>query len=239
MKPNEFIEELKKINIYLSKSQQDQLAIYAKYLLEYNKKVNLTAIKTPEEVYLKHFFDSLTIFQIENIKTGSLLDVGTGAGFPGMVLAVVFPTLKVTLLDANNKKINFLKELNTKLNLKNIAIINQRAEEYTKIHREQFDYVVSRAVADLRILLELNIPALKIHGKFIAMKGNITEELKNAIATLNVLHSQIVIQKEIDLPKNGGHRTLIVVEKQAKTNLIYPRNYAKIKKQSLKEKNIC
>ena len=176
MNKNEWIEEIKKLNINLTEEQIDKLDEYANFLLEYNQYTNLTAIKTKEEVYLKHFYDSLTLIKIANLTEGKLLDVGTGAGFPGLVLAIAFPKLEVTLLDSNNKKIAFLDECIQKLKISNATTVYDRAENYTRTHREQFDFVTSRAVAELRILLELNIPALKINGEFLVMKANVEEE---------------------------------------------------------------
>ena len=189
MNKNEWIEEIKKLNINLTEEQIDKLDEYANFLLEYNQYTNLTAIKTKEEVYLKHFYDSLTLIKIANLTEGKLLDVGTGAGFPGLVLAIAFPKLEVTLLDSNNKKIAFLDECIQKLKISNATTVYDRAENYTRTHREQFDFVTSRAVAELRILLELNIPALKINGEFLVMKANVEEELNQALKTIEILTS--------------------------------------------------
>lgn len=233
MTENELISELKKLNIDLNKEQLNQLAEYASFLLKYNKHTNLTAIKTKEEVYLKHFYDSITLTKISDLRKGKLLDVGTGAGFPGLVLAIIYPELQVTLLDSNNKKINFLIEMISKLNLKNVNTIYSRAEDYTKCHREEYDFVTSRAVAELRILLELNIPAIKENGYFLAMKSNVKEELETSKSAFSKLACQIEKILEFELPKEAGHRTIIKIKKIAPTDLKYPRNYDKIKKNSL------
>ena len=233
MNKNEFYDEIKKLDINLTKDMQEKLDKYAQFLIEYNQHTNLTAIKTIDEIYLKHFYDSLTLVKIANLKTGKLLDVGTGAGFPGLVLAIVFPDLEVTLLDSNNKKITFLNECIKKLELKNVQTVYSRAEDYTRCHREYFDFVTSRAVAELRILLELNIPALKVNGNFLVMKANVSEELKNSLSTIDKLSCQIIDQKEFELPENGGLRTLVNIKKNKVTNLIYPRTYDKIKKKKL------
>ena len=203
MNKNEFYDEIKKLDINLTKDMQEKLEKYAQFLIEYNHHTNLTAIKTIDEIYLKHFYDSLTLVKIANLKKGKLLDVGTGAGFPGLVLAIIFPDLEVTLLDSNNKKITFLNECIKKLELKNVQTVYSRAEEYTRCHREYFDFVTSRAVAELRILLELNIPALKVNGNFLVMKANVSEELKNSLSTIDKLSCQIIDQKEFELPENG------------------------------------
>lgn len=233
MNQNEFIKELQKININLTPNQIVTFEKYADLLLEYNQHTNLTAIKTKEEIYLKHFYDSLTLTKIADLQ-GQLLDIGTGAGFPGLVLAITFPNLNVTLLDSNNKKIKFLEECIRKLNIKNATIAYERAENYVKKNIECFDFVTARAVAQMRILLEIGIPSLKINGQYLIMKGNLTNEEQNdAKHTLEILNSSIVQIIELDLPKNGGHRSLINIIKNKSTNPLYPRSYDKIKKKIL------
>ena len=234
MNIEEFINETKKLGIDVTGEQLEKLEIYCNFLLEYNTHTNLTAIKNREEVYLKHFYDSLTLTKIANLEKGSLLDVGTGAGFPGLVLAIIFPNLDVTLLDSNNKKITFLKECITRLQIKNAHTVYSRAEDYTKVHRESFDFVTSRAVANLRILLELNIPALKVNGCFLVMKAQVEEELEDSKNTMQVLSCKIIRQEEFNLPKNGGTRTLLNIQKTKETDQKYPRTYDKIKKKALK-----
>lgn len=221
---------MQELNIDLSNEILNKLETYADFLLEYNEHTNLTAIKTKDEVYLKHFFDSLTLTKIATFTNEKLLDVGTGAGFPGMVLAIVFPNLEVTLLDSNNKKTTFLKECIQKLALSNVTIVNSRAEDFSRLHREEYDYVTSRAVAELRILLELNIPALKVNGNFLVMKGKIEEEIKNSQTTLALLNSKIMEEISFELVENKGHRTLLSIEKLKETDKKYPRTYDKIKR---------
>ena len=233
MNQSEFQKEINKLGISLDEKRLEQLEEYANYLLEYNTHTNLTALKTLEEVYLKHFYDSLTLSKIYEFTNQTLLDVGTGAGFPGLVLAITFPNLKVTLLDSNNKKTTFLKECVQRLHLKNVEIITSRAEDFARNHREEFDVVVSRAVASLRILMELNIPSIKVGGHFLAMKGNAKEEIEEASSAFQKLFSIIEEQLEFDLPSDAGHRTLLKVKKEEITPVKYPREYSKIKKQSL------
>lgn len=233
MTKEEFYKEIEKLNIKLTSTMKEQLEKYASYLIEYNQHTNLTAIKTLNEIYLKHFYDSLTLVKIIEFKKETLLDVGTGAGFPGLVLAIVFPNLQVTLLDSNNKKINFLNECIKLLNLNNVTTIYSRAEDFSKINREKYDLVTSRAVAELRILLELNIPALKLNGHFLVMKSNIEEELNNAKNTMEKLNCQIIKKLNFDLPYNAGKRTLLDIIKTKETDLKYPRTYDKIKKKKL------
>lgn len=233
MTKEEFIVALNNLNIHLTKEAEDALEIYASFLLEYNEHTNLTAIKTMSDIYLKHFYDSLTISKLVDFNNGKLLDVGTGAGFPGMVLAICFPNLQVDLLDSNNKKIKFLEELIKKLNLTNVQTVYSRAEDYTRVNREKYDYVTSRAVADLRVLLELNIPSLKINGEFLVMKGNIDEELKLSQNAIKKLFCTITKKEEFTLPFNSGTRNIMIIKKTKETPAIYPRNYDKIKKKPL------
>ncbi len=233
MNKNDFYEKVAELNIELTEEMKNDLEKYADFLLEYNTHTNLTAIKTIEEVYLKHFYDSMTLSKIADLTEGTLLDIGTGAGFPGLVLAIIYPKLQVSLLDSNNKKIKFLEEAVTLLNLKNVKIIYSRAEDYTQKIREQYDYVTSRAVAELRILLELNMPALNVNGSFLVMKGNAEEEIKFSENALEKLSAKIETQEEFELPLNGGHRTLLKIKKLKETNTMYPRSYDKIKKKPL------
>ena len=233
MNKNKFIEELKKINIILDEKQLNQLEKYYELLVEYNKVMNLTGITEKEEVYLKHFYDSLTIIKVIDLKNvNSLCDIGTGAGFPGLVLKIVFPNLKVTLLDSLNKRINFLNNVINELNLKNIEAIHTRAEEYAILNRNKFDITTSRAVAHLSILLEYAIPITKENGYFIPLKGNIDEELNESENALKCLNSKIEKIENFELPIEGSKRNIIKIQK-IKDNKKYPRKYSEIKKNRL------
>ena len=226
-----FIKEVEKLNISVTKENLASLAKYKDLLVEYNKKFNLTAIKSDEEIYLKHFYDSLTLIKAYSLNGNlKLLDIGTGAGFPGLVLKIFYPDLELTLLDSNHKKIAFLEVVIKELNLKNVTCINSRAENLPKTYREYFDIVTSRAVAHLRILLELSIPYLKVGGKLIAMKGLSEEEIKESAKILEKLDSTIVDAIKFNLPIEGSNRSLVIVQKNKKTNEIYPRSYDKIVK---------
>lgn len=230
-----FINELQKLNISPTKEQLEQLETYAKMLLEYNKKFNLTAITKQEDIYLKHFYDSLTITkEIDLDQELKVLDIGTGAGFPGIVLKIFFPKLDLILLDSNNKKISFLNEVIKELGLKKIKCIHGRAEELPTNYREYFDIVTSRAVANLRVLTELSIPYLKVNGYFISLKGKADEELKEAESTLKVLNCEIEKIEKFILPDQVSERSIIKIRKEKETPDIYPRKYDKIKKQFLK-----
>ncbi len=234
MNQNKFIEELKKINIEITDKQLEQLEIYYELLIEYNKVMNLTGITEKNQVYLKHFYDSLTIAKIIDItKEETLCDIGTGAGFPGMVLKIIFPNLKVTLVDSLNKRIEFLKMVKEKLKLTNIEIIHSRIEDYAKDNREKFDIVTSRAVANLSILLEYAIPLVKVNKYFIAMKGNAKEEIEAGKNAFKVLNSYIEKSLEFKLPIENSQRDLIKIKKISITNKKYPRKYSEIKKKKL------
>ena len=179
MNKEQFIDELKKINITVTDHMLEQLEKYDEVLRAENKKYNLTAIKNKEDVYLKHFYDSLTLSKIIKLENQSLCDIGTGAGFPGMVLKIIYPNLKVTLVDATEKKCKFLQLVIQELGLKDIEVIHARAEIYSKTVREKYDIVTSRAVAPLKHLLEYSIPLVKVEGNYIAMKSDIQKEIEN------------------------------------------------------------
>lgn len=233
MNKDEFISALKDLNINLTDKQLSDLDTYYKMLIDYNSHTNLTRITEENEVYLKHFYDSLTLVKIVNLDSQSLLDIGTGAGFPGLVLKIVFPNLKVTLVDSLNKRIIFLNSVIEKLKLENIVAIHARAEEYAKENKEKYDIVTSRAVTNLNMLSELCIPFVKIGGYFIPMKADAKEELntsKKAIETLGGVIKDIIIFK---LPYDKGTRTLIKIEKKVKTNVKFPRKFSEIKKKPL------
>ena len=226
-----FIKEVEKLNISVTKENLASLAKYKDLLVEYNKKFNLTAIKSDEEIYLKHFYDSLTLIKAYSLNGNlKLLDIGTGAGVPGLVLKIFYPDLELTLLDSNHKKIAFLEVVIKELNLKKVTCINSRAENLPKTYREYFDIVTSRAVAHLRILLELSIPYLKVGGKLIAMKGLSEDEIKESAKILEKLDSTIVDTIKFNLPIEESNRSLVIIQKNKKTNEIYPRSYDKIVK---------
>jgi 16S rRNA (guanine527-N7)-methyltransferase len=234
MTNKQFIEELEKLNIFLTEEQKQQLETYYELLIEWNQKINLTAITEKEEVYLKHFYDSLTLIKkcdlTQNIK---LCDIGTGAGFPGIVLKIVFPNLKVTLVDALNKRIQFLNIVIDTLKLKNIETIHDRMEEYSKKNIEKFDIVTARAVSHISNLLEYSASSVKIGGMLIFMKGDMKEELKEYQNATFLLNLEYVSKEEFYLPVEKSKRTLICFKKIGKTPKKYPRKYADIKKNRL------
>jgi len=234
MTQSNFKEELEKLNINLTNQMEEQLEKYYSMLIEYNKIMNLTGITEKESVYLKHYYDSLTLNKIIDLnKIDTLCDVGTGAGFPGIVIKIVFPHIKITLIDSLNKRIQFLNQVIKELGLKDIEAIHARIEEYGIKNREKYDLVTARAVAPLNILLEYSIPLVKVDKYFIAMKSNIDEEIKN----INHISKELDIKEEkvveFLLPYENSKRTLLCYKKMNKTNKKYPRKYSVIKQKPL------
>lgn len=235
MNKEEFIKELKALKISPTDDQLLKLNEYYLFLKEYNNHTNLTTIIDEESVYLKHFYDSLTIIKVINLDDiKSILDIGTGAGFPGVVLKIFYSHLELTLLDSNNKKTKFLNELIKKLKLSNINVINERSEIYIKKTRESFDLVTSRAVADLKILSELSLPFVKVGGYFIPLKADADKELEDAKYSINILGGKIILSEKFLLPIENSKRTILKIIKKNITPSIYPRSYDKILKKPLK-----
>ena len=233
MTQNEFIKALNDINITLTQNQLDQLNKYYELLVEYNKVMNLTGITEKEEVYLKHFYDSLTIIKIIDLnKIDSLCDIGTGAGFPGLVLKIVFPKLKITLLDSLNKRIEFLKIVINELGIKDIEVIHTRAEEYALNNRNKFDITTARAVAHTSILLEYAVPLTKIDGYFIPLKANMENEINEIDNAIKQLNCKLIKKQEFKLPIEESNRTILLFKK-TNDNKKYPRKYSEIKKKRL------
>lgn len=225
-----FIEETKKLGIELTSQQLEKLNQFYELLISWNQKMNLTRIIEKEDVYLKHFYDSLTLSKVIDLNQNlTLCDVGSGAGFPGIVLKICFPNLKITLLDSLQKRVNYLNEIIKELDLKNIEAIHTRAEDYAKQNREKFDIVTARAVANLKILSELCIPMVKVNGLFIAMKANIEEEIENSTEILKKLDSKIEKIETFYLPIENSIRNIIMIQKQKTTNNLYPRRIEKMK----------
>ena len=231
MDKNEFIKELEKLDITLTAKQKEQLDMYYKLLIEWNEKINLTRITEEKDVYLKHFYDSITLKRVIDLcQNLSICDIGTGAGFPGIVLKIVFPTLSVTVVDALQKRVKFLNLVIKELELKDIVAIHSRGEDYAKLHREEFDIVTSRAVMNLTSLSEISLPLVKVNGYFIPMKANATEEIADAKDIISKLDSEIELIDEFVLPIENSNRTLIKIKKLKETNVKYPRSFDKIKK---------
>lgn len=236
----EKFEELMKfygeqIDITFEKSQIEQFYKYMNLLIEWNEKINLTAIIEPEEIILKHFIDSLTICKyIENNAT--LADVGTGAGFPGIPLKIYRPDIKITLVDSLNKRINFLNEVINNLELKNIVTIHSRVEDFgkNKNYREKYDYVTARAVANLNTLSEYLVPIVKVNGKAICMKGNdVQDEVDNAKHAIKILGGTVEKVDYFNLPNSDISRNIIVVKKVNNTPARFPRKAGMPSKEPL------
>lgn len=227
MEIQEFSKELKEkaklINIELENKQIEKFYNYMNLLLEWNEKINLTAIIEPKEVILKHFIDCATIIKyIEN--NISVVDVGTGAGFPGIPLNIINSNAKYTLVDSLNKRINFLNEVIEKVDLQNINTVHSRIEDFSKNNKESFDIATSRAVASLNVLLEYLLPLVKVGGICICMKGsNVKEEIENASKALEILGGKIEKVEEIILPDSDIERNIVIVRKVKNTPNKYPR----------------
>ena len=224
------------IGLEFTEEQLDKFFKYMNLLLEWNEKINLTAITEPEEVILKHFIDSLTISKyIENNKT--LADVGTGAGFPGIALKIYRNDLKITLVDSLNKRINFLNEVIKELHLKEIETVHSRIEDFgkNKEYREKFDYTTARAVANLSVLSEYLIPIAKVDGQCICMKGsNVKEEVDTSKNAIKILGGKIKKIEEFNLPKSDIKRNVIIIKKFKNTPDKYPRKAGIPAKEPLK-----
>ena len=230
-------EGAKEYSISLSSMQIDKFSQYARLLAEWNEKINLTAITDPEGVVIKHFLDSLSIAQFIPDETKTLIDVGTGAGFPGIPLKIVKENLKVTLLDSLDKRVRFLNEISNNLILKDIVSVHGRAEDFgvDKKYRERFDFVTARAVANLPVLLEYCLPFVNIGGMFIAMKGpDAKEELKESHKALDILGGEIEDVKFFTLPNSDIERYVILIKKCRHTPTNYPRKSGKPTKQPIK-----
>ena len=229
-----FKEELSKLGIVLTKEMENKLEYYYELLIESNKVMNLTAITEKEEVYLKHFYDSLTAIKgydlTENL---TLCDVGTGAGFPGLILKIVFPNLKVTLVDSLEKRTKFLEEVIEKLELIDIYVYHARMENYFNEVNIKYDIVIARAVAKTNILLELCSQGVKTNGILMLMKGNTDKEVLDAKNAERILGFKLLKGELFNLPVEESIRTLLVYLKEKETNKIYPRHFSKISKKPL------
>ena len=224
------------VGIDVSDELLEKLEIYAKELKEWNEKINLTAIKDDEGIAIKHFIDSLMLLKYISIPENSkIIDVGTGAGFPGLIIAAARSDVKVTLLDSTGKKLKVVEDIAQKMGLSNYEILNMRAEDagQKKEYREQFDFSTARAVAELRVLSEYCLPFVKQNGYFISMKGALAEkEIENATNALKVLSGQIEENFNFNLC-NTGERNIIKIKKISQIPTKYPRVSAQISKKPL------
>lgn len=222
-----FKSDLEALGIILTEKQIEQFLTYYEMLVEWNGFMNLTAITEYDEVMKKHFIDSISLIKAYDVnKPASVIDVGTGAGFPGLALKIAYPNLQVTLLDSLNKRIQFLNEVIEKLGLTGVETIHGRAEDFAKPGklREKFDLCVSRAVANLSTLSEYCLPFVKVGGQFISYKSEkITEEMTAAENAIRILGGKVVNQVEFQLPDSDIYRNLFVIEKVKDTPKKYPR----------------
>lgn len=224
MNIEQFIKEINLLGIDITEKQLVQLEKYYELLVEWNEKINLTSILVKEDVYLKHFYDSLTVTKVVDFNNvNSICDVGTGAGFPGLVLKIIFPKINVVLVDAIKKKLSFLDEVIKQMELTGIKTVHARAEDFGINNREQFDIVVARAVAPLKTLLEYCIPIVKVGGNFIAMKANISGEIINSENALKKLDCNIEKIELLYLPIEKSVRNIVKITKRKATNKTYPR----------------
>lgn len=238
MLPEEFKIQLATKGIQLSEQQMTQFQRYFELLVEWNEKINLTAITEEKEVYLKHFYDSILLAFAINFDAGAhLCDVGSGAGFPSIPLKIVFPTLNVTIVDSLNKRITFLQTLVEELGLEQVALYHDRAETFgqNKQFRETFDYVTARAVARLNVLAELCLPLVKKGGTFYALKAaKAEEELQEAKPAIAILGGKYKEDKVLTLPIIGDSRHFLTIEKKKETPKKYPRKPGLPNKQPIK-----
>ena len=233
MNREKLIQELSQNNISFDEKRIDLLFSYMKYTLETNEKFNLTAITNEDEFVEKMIFDSALVLSNTDLANKKVIDVGTGAGYPGMVLRILEPNVKMSLLDSTKKKIDFINVFALANNLP-VNPVADRAEAYSRKHIEEYDVVVARAVAPLNILLEIITPLLKVGGEFIALKGaNYQEEIDQASKALKKLDVEITNIEEFVLPESQEKRVLIHIKKNKTTSKKYPRDYSEIKRQPL------
>lgn len=234
MSEQEFVDALNEKGLHVSSKQLEQFNRYYSILVEWNEKMNLTAITKKEEVYSKHFYDSISIAFDFPFSNQSIVDIGAGAGFPSIPLKIMFPELQVTIIDSLSKRITFLQHLFAQLELEQCQAISARAEEYALLHREQYDVAMARAVARLEILDELCLPLVKVNGYFLALKGRkAEEELMDAKKGIEKLGGKVEKKISFTLANQEDQRTNIIIKKIKATPTKYPRVFAKIKKQPL------
>lgn len=229
-------ESAEKLSIHLTEEQLQKFDIFYKLLIETNKSLNLTAITEMHEVVLKHFVDSIAIIKYIDFADKKVMDVGTGAGFPGIPLAILVPDAKFVLMDSLQKRLRFIEKVLEECQIRNINTVHGRAEDIGQNleYREKFDYCVSRAVAVLPVLLELCTPFVKVGGSFVSYKSELLEEeLKQSKNALSVLHCKVEEQYQYSIPDSDFYRVLAVFKKEGKLQKKYPRQAGKPKKEPL------
>jgi 16S rRNA (guanine527-N7)-methyltransferase len=237
MNKTQFYEMLEEKGISLNEIQKKQFELYFQELVEWNNKMNLTAITDEEDVYLKHFYDSISAAFFQDFtKPLNVVDVGAGAGFPSIPIKICFPNLKITIVDSLNKRISFLQHLVSTLELKNVSLFHDRAETFAKNkqHREKYDLVIARAVARMAVLAELCLPLAKVGGIFLAMKGpEVVNEIVDGKTAITTLGGEVVRNENLQLPFEKSQRHFIFIEKRKKTPNLYPRKPGTPNKQPL------
>ncbi|WP_163969277.1 16S rRNA (guanine(527)-N(7))-methyltransferase RsmG [Oceanobacillus halotolerans] len=227
MNPEQFTVALQEKGITLSDAQQSQFHLYYETLVEWNEKINLTALTSREDVYLKHFYDSISAsFYFNFTKDLTICDVGAGAGFPSIPLKICFPDIHVTIVDSLKKRIGFLETLADKLNITNVSFYHDRAEAFgkKKQHREAYDLVMARAVARMSVLSELCLPLTKVNGVFLAMKGaQANEELADSNKAIHLLGGTLRNVHTFSLPEEESERSIVLIDKKKSTPKTYPR----------------
>lgn len=226
MTKEEFILYCDKLNINISEELYDKFFTYFEMLVEWNNKFNMTTILEEKDVFLLHFYDSLCLSKVVSLNDEkSLCDFGTGAGFPGLPIAIVFSKVNVTLVESNQKKCMFLNAVIDKLNLKNVVVINDRIENYSSKEREKFDIVTCRAVTSIPMILEMATPLVKVNGLLVPLKSNCEDELIKYSYLEKELGIKLVNKEIYDLPINDAYRVIPVYKKEKLTDKKYPRSY--------------
>lgn len=226
MTKEEFILYCDKLNIKISEELYDKFFTYFEMLVEWNNKFNMTTILEEKDVFLLHFYDSLCLIKAVSLSdNSSLCDFGTGAGFPGLPLAIVYPKINVTLVESNQKKCMFLNAVIDKLNLKNVVVINDRIENYSAKEREKFDIVTCRAVTSIPMIIEMATPLVKVNGLLAPLKSNCEDELVKYSYLEKELGIKLLTKEVYNLPINDAYRVIPVYRKETITQKKYPRSY--------------
>lgn len=231
MTKEEFIINCKNLSIEITEEIYSKLYKYFELLVEWNNKFNMTSILEEKEVFLLHFYDSLCLNKINLNEVNSLCDFGTGAGFPGMVIALVYPNIEVTLVESNNKKCTFLEEVKQQLNIKNVSIFNERIEDFARKNREKYDVVTCRAVTSIPIIIELSTSLIKVNGLLAPLKSNCEEEINKYKYLEKEINLKLENLIKYNLPINDAYRVIPIYKKLKETDIKYPRNYGTIVKK--------
>ena len=231
MTKEEFIINCKNLSIEITEEIYSKLYKYFELLVEWNNKFNMTSILEEKEVFLLHFYDSLCLNKINLNEVNSLCDFGTGAGFPGMVIALVYPNIEVTLVESNNKKCTFLEEVKQQLNIKNVSIFNERIEDFARKNREKYDVVTCRAVTSIPIIIELSTSLIKVNGLLAPLKSNCEEEINKYKYLEKEFNLKLENLIKYNLPINDAYRVIPIYKKLKETDIKYPRNYGTIVKK--------